>query len=125
MPNKKILIIDEDGFSRVCSAILDKEGLSAETVTSNVYYGSMLDNKRVGLIIISYPYGSSFLEALKKTTIPTIVLSDHINRELIKILEGFEYSYCMIKPIDYHKFRFLIKKVLRGEFSNQKGYNIV
>lgn len=120
---KRILIIDESGFSRVCSALLEFEGYGAETVTGVEDLGNWLDD--LGLIITSYPYGSFLFSELGKMEIPVIILSDHINRDLITVLEGFKNSYCMIKPLDYQKFRSLVRQVMGGANEALGGYNIV
>ena len=126
MRNKKILIIDEAGFSRICSAILEFEGYGIEAMSDSDGFHRRLDNDEYGLIITSYPYGTFLFEEIKRRNISTIILSDHINGELINILEGFNNSYCMIKPLDYQKFRSLVKQVMSGDLSNiHGGYNIV
>jgi hypothetical protein len=53
------------------------------------------------------------------------ILSDHIDTELLGVLEGFENSYCMIKPLDYEKFRNLIRNVIEGKGEVAEGYRIV
>jgi hypothetical protein len=120
---KRILIIDEGGFSRVCSALLEFEGYGADAVSTMENLNNGLDE--FGLIITSYPYGAFLFSELEKRKIPVIILSDHINRELINVLEGFNNSYCMIKPLDYHKFRSLVRQVMGGEQEALRGYNIV
>lgn len=121
----KILIIDEAGFSRICSAILESEGHRAETISNIDNLASSLNNNEFRLIITSYPYGSFLFEEIKKRDIPTIILSDHISSGLINILKSFGNSYCMIKPLDYGKFRCLVKQVMNNDLNFQGGYNIV
>ena len=77
--NKKILIIDELGFSRICSAILEKEGYRTNVISDVQDIDTTLGYMGFGLVIISYPFGANFLEALKKFKIPTIILSDCLN----------------------------------------------
>jgi DNA-binding NtrC family response regulator len=123
LQGKRILIVDESGFSRVCSALLEFEGYGAKTVTCVEDLDNWLDD--YGLIITSYPYGSFLFSELGKMEIPVIILSDHINRDLITVLEGFKNSYCMIKPLDYQKFRSLVRQVMCGASEAVRGYNIV
>jgi DNA-binding NtrC family response regulator len=113
---KKILIFDEAGFSRICSAILEKEGYGTNTICDVHQIDSMIDYNDFGLVITSYPFGAFLLEKLKQARIPTIILSDHINRELMMTLERFDksLSHCMIKPLDYNKFRTLVNQTMRG-----------
>lgn len=126
MREKKILIIDEAGFSRICAAILEFEGYGIEAVTNGAVPRRAYDQEEYGLIITSYPYCLSLFDEIKRKAIATIILSDHINGELINVLEGFNNSYCMIKPLDYQKFRSLVGQVMSGDLSGvQGGYNIV
>ncbi len=123
--DKYILIIDEEGFSRICSALLSYEGYMTRSLRDINDTSIGLNKKEVGLIITSYPYSASFLDKIKSKHIPTIVLSDQIDRELINILDGYNNFYCMIKPLDYQKFRTLVKQVLTGQVNLKGGYNIV
>jgi DNA-binding NtrC family response regulator len=123
--DKRILMIDEQGFYRVCSAILEAEGYSTELFTSVNNLPVKLSNNEFGLIILSYPFGAFLLDEIKKWNISTIVFTDNIDGSLINLLNGFENSYCMIKPLDYGKFRSLVREVMSHNFVYQKGYNIV
>ncbi len=111
---KRILICDEAGFSRICSAILEREGYGTNTVHDLNQFDGQLDDRDYGLVITSYPYGARLLENLKKTRIPVIVLSDQMSRDLVLTLDHFDKkrSYCMIKPLDYHKFRMLVNQTM-------------
>ncbi len=122
-PNhKKILIVDEAGFSRVCSAILEKEGYGTSAITDIRQLGSNVNYKDFGLVITSYPYGAALLEKLIDSSIPTIILSDQVSRDLMAKLDNFDksLSHCMIKPLDYHKFRILVNQVMLRS-SNDAG----
>ncbi|HDL21335.1 MAG TPA: DNA-binding response regulator [Nitrospirae bacterium] len=125
MWGKRILILDEVGFSRICFAILEFEGYRAETIANLDNLATRLNNEEFGLIITSYPFGLFLFDEIKRRNVPIIILSDHINRDLINILEGFANSYCMIKPLDYQKFRSLVKQVMDGNLNIQGGYNLV
>jgi DNA-binding NtrC family response regulator len=111
---KKILIIDEAGFSRICSAILENEGFGTDIIPDVHQFDSWVDFSDIGLVITSYPYGASMLEKLKKWKIPTIILSDHMSLELMATLDHFDksLSYCMLKPLDYQKFRSLVSETM-------------
>ena len=109
---KKILIIDEEVFTHVCCAILELEGYKIEThkifgeksITSNL--------KKIGLIITSYPFCKPLLRELMKFDLPKIILSDHLNKEIIALLKNLTQSFCMVKPIDYYEFRSLVKEII-------------
>lgn len=121
----RILLIDEAGFSCVCSAILETEGFMVETISHERTSPAQLNLKDFALVITSYPHGTSVVEETNNLTSPIIVLTDHISRELIRVLEGFEKSYCMIKPLDYQKFKSLVKQLMTGDLSGCGGYSIV
>ncbi len=125
MKEKRILVIDEHGFSRVCSAILEIEGYKSEIITNAGNLASRLNNGEFTLAITSYPYGAFILKELMYRDIPIIILSDHINKDLIGILEGCEKSCCMIKPLDYQKFKSVVRQAMNGGLSVQGGYRIV
>jgi DNA-binding NtrC family response regulator len=115
---KKILIVDELGFSRICSAILEQEGYGTKAICDVRQLDSAFNSNDVGLVITSYPCGEHLLEKLKSTKIPAIILSDYMNRELMVMLDylGTTLSHCMIKPVDYHEFKALVsQKMNRGE----------
>jgi len=111
---KRILIVDEAAFSRICSAILENEGYGTSTIHDVQQCDSVLDYHNIGLAITSYPYGASFLDKLREKKIPTIVLSDQMSKELMTTLDNFDkdLSYCMIKPLDYFKFRTLVNQTM-------------
>lgn len=122
---KEILIIDEDGFCRICSALLGYEGYKTRSIRSLDELASGLNREEIGLIVTSYPYGTSILQKIKGIKIPTIVLSDQVNRELLNVLDGGEHFYCMIKPLDYKKFCSLVRQLLDGEVAIHGGYNVI
>jgi hypothetical protein len=126
---KKILIIDEEGFCRICSALLETIGYGIETLTHSMTTGERLSlrlsRKDIGLIITSYPYGNLLLNEIKKRKIPSFILSDTVDGKLMSVLDGLHSSYCMIKPLDYEKFRTAVKEMMSGNFSAQAGYLLV
>ncbi|RMG75220.1 MAG: DNA-binding response regulator [Nitrospirae bacterium] len=125
LEEREILIIDEDGFSRICSALLGYQGYRTKSIRDINDISFSFDDKSIGLIVTSYPYSASILDKIKGKGIPTIVLSDQINRELLDVLDGGEHFYCMIKPLDYKKFCSLVKQLLNGEPTIQGGYNVI
>lgn len=123
--NKKILIVDECRFSRICSALLQMLGYGTHTVNGINDLPSALSSRDIGLIVTSYPYGAFLFEEIKKSGIPIIVLSDNIDGKLIRLLNNFNQSYCMVKPVDYDKFRTLVKDVITGAPTMHGGYSIL
>ena len=122
---KKILIVDEAGFSRICSAILEQEGHGTNACSDIRDIEASTNYHDIGLVITSYPYGATLFDKFREMKIPTIILSDHLNRDLVASLEKFgkSLSYCMIKPLDYTKFRNLVNRVMCGNAQNTKQYN--
>ncbi len=123
--NKRILIIDEAGFSRICSAILEISGYGTEIVSQVNDVPAKLNSNEFGLIVTSYPYGAFLFEEIKKRKIPTIILSGNIDGKLISELNDFSNSYCMIKPLNYDRFKVLVGQVISGELNTMGGYSIV
>jgi DNA-binding NtrC family response regulator len=125
---KKIMIIDESNFSQVCSAILEIEGYKTEILKDVEGLLSRL-NDEFGLIITSYPFVHFLFEEIKKEikkmNLPLIILVDHINRDLISLLKSFNNSYCMVKPLDYQRFRSLVKAIVSCNTSPAGEYNIL
>ena len=125
--SKKILIIDEAGFSRICSAILEQDGYRVETITSLNNVSKKFSDDDFGLIITSYPYGLYFLREIQRrdTRVAKLVLADQFSGDLLSMLEGLNNSCCMMKPLDYTKFRSLVKDMVCGDLNFIGGYNIV
>ena len=109
--SKRVLIYDEAGFSRVCSAFLEVSGCSTDIMAES---WNKLSNPDVGVFVTSYPYGAFMLEEVQKRSIPAVVLFDNIDQGFIEMLHAYENMYCMIKPIDYDKFKGLVRKILDG-----------
>ncbi|MEW6067022.1 MAG: DNA-binding response regulator [Nitrospirota bacterium] len=120
---KQILIIDEDTFSKICAAILELEGYKAEIVKD--LNSLKLNTDNFALVIMSYPFGYFLFEDIRKINLPTIVLTDHINKDVVNLLEDLDKSYCMVKPLDYQKFRYLVNQILKGNISDTKEINIL
>lgn len=126
MLRKKILILDDAGFSKVCSAILESAGYSTEIASEHADdLASGLSSREYGLVITSYPYGSFLFGEIQKRNIPTLLLATHIDIDLMHILQGLKDTYCMIKPLDYNKFTRIISRMLAGDYRIEGGYNIV
>ena len=127
LDEKNILIVDEERFSRVCSAILGTVGYGTDVISQGNRFllQDKLDQDRVNLIVTSYPYGAFLFNHLKGRNIPTILLSDNVDGDLIDILKNCENVYCMIKPLDYDTFKKLVGKLVSGDLSAQGGYSLV
>lgn len=122
---KKILIMDEYGFSRVCSAILTSNGYTTDIVPLVKDLSKKLDNDSIDLVITSYPYCTDLFESMRNKEIPIIILSEGIDERLMGILGNLQNTCCMIKPIDYDKFRSMVKRAVEGSCLTEGGYSIV
>lgn len=121
----KILIFDEYGFSRICSAILMSCGYQTDVVARPEDLQEKLSNNSFGLVVTSYPYGSAHFGPLGKQNIPMIILTDGIDERLMSILSNLQRTCCMIKPVDYDKFKSLVKQAFEGTMHHSGGYCIV
>lgn len=124
MPSKKILIIDEDGFSRICSAMLNDDGYQTELAVSQEEAIRSISKNGISLIILSYPYGVALIKSQKIKNIPLIILSDEINSDLLEMMRDFKYSVCMVKPLDFQRFKYLVRGIVNG-YLNLTGGNII
>ncbi len=121
---KKILIVDEDGFSKVCSAILNDEGYETRLAISVEDALQCISNNGISLIVSSYPYALSFLESEDIKDIPTIILSDEFNNELIEVMKCIRSSICLVKPLDFERFKYIVHGIING-YLNLSGGNII
>lgn len=112
----KILLVEETGFLRVCSSILETEGFAVEAITAaDDNWASRVSLYDCTLVILNYPYGKFISEEIRNLALPVIVLSDHISEEILCMLERFEKSYCLVKPLDYTKFKNLVRQLMNGD----------
>ena len=121
---KKVLIVDELGFSRVCSALLELQGCRAECQPLSVCAVD-LHHPDVGLVVTSYPYGEKLLESLGGRELPVLVLADSLSDPLLNTLKGVRHACCMVKPVDYERLTSYVRQVLVGGVSEWGGYNLV
>lgn len=122
---EKIVIIDEAGFSQICSSILEMEGFRAVTLGNGDPGDSPERMHDAALVIASYPYGKSIVSRLRGLTQPVILLCDHMGRDIIDVLEGLSHSYCMVKPIDYSRFTSLVRFLMNEKIYCNGGYRLV
>jgi DNA-binding response OmpR family regulator len=124
MPSKNILIVDEDRFSRICEAILSEEGYGTKLAVSFEEATSEIDKNGISLIISSYPFAAHVLKSGILKDIPVVILSDELNNDLINLVRGLNNAICMLKPLDFDRFRFIIKGLMNG-YINVSGGNII
>ena len=118
--SRKILIIDEEKFSRACTAMLEVVGYPAENITCIDNLPEGINNNEFGLIIISYPYGTLYFNEINKN-ISIIVLADQIDKDLMNRLDSVRNYRCIIKPLDYEKFRHAVNKFMGSQMETYEG----
>lgn len=121
---KKVLIVDEQGFSRICSALLELQGCRAECRPLSVCAVD-LHHPDVGLVVTSYPYGEKLLESLGGRELPVLVLADSLSDPLLNTLKQVRHACCMVKPVDYERLTSYVRQVLVGGASEWGGYDLV
>ncbi|NJD57118.1 MAG: hypothetical protein FIA94_12045 [Nitrospirae bacterium] len=77
------------------------------------------------VIVMSYPYCTPVFDKIAGKNKPIVILADNFDENLIRELAAFDVSYCMIKPLDYEKFKSLVREVISGDVPVQGGYSIV
>lgn len=122
---RRVLIYDEAGFSRVCSAILAVEGYGTDIMDERQTMPPLLNRNEVGVFVTSYPYGACILDEVRKRSLPAIVLYDNLDEQFVDIVLANHNMYCMIKPLDYTKFKGLVKSLMSGERVSREEYGIV
>ena len=120
MKDKKIFIFDEEGFSRVCHALLELDGYQPVP-----WKGKDANEKDCGLIITSFPYGAEILEYASLHKLPVLVLSDALSRDLLSWLHGLRDSFCMIKPVDFNKFSQIVAQMMSARECENVGFQIL
>lgn len=122
--HNKILIVDENVFSRVCSAILNNEGYQTILAVSTEEAIDYISNNGISLVVSSYPFALSLLKSEILNEIPTIVLSDEFNDELIDVTKRIRNSVSLVKPLDFERFKYIVRGILSG-YLNLNGSNII
>ena len=106
--------------------MLEAEGFRTRAITSAPDDSTFsLEHEDPNLVITSYPHGTFVFEKLKRLTVPVIVLSDTISEDIVNFLQGLRTSYCMTKPLDYSKFKRLVKDLMKGDNPRYAGYSIL
>jgi len=124
MKEKKILVFDEESFSRICHALLQLDGYPTDCL-AKTDFDSACELDDYGLVITSFPYGMCLLPHLMHRQSPVLVLSDCLSGELMECLKGIRNYLCMVKPIDYEQFRGKIRKVMNSDGSGSDVCEIV
>lgn len=125
MDDKKILIIDEERFSRICSAILSSEGYYTHVPATTGEFFPLLNSGEFDLVITSYPFGNGLMKRAGGLETPVIILTDQIDWELLQTLETLKNSCCLLKPLDYQKFKNLVKQFCHTEYAAGSVHRLI
>lgn len=125
MDGKKILVVDEPGFAKVCRALLRLNGFAVETAGEgeNEDLYPVVDG--YDLVITSFPYGAEVVETMREGNVPLLVLADCLSRDLLESVRSVRKSSCLIKPLDFEKFNSVVRRMLGDGDSLAGGYEIV
>jgi DNA-binding NtrC family response regulator len=110
--SQKILVIDEPGFARVCSALLARDGFAAETLAEvDKAPGA---SGEFDLIITSFPYAARLFTRFADHQTPVLVLADCVSGELLEHMKDIHHIRCLIKPIDFENLGSQVQRMLNG-----------
>ncbi|MDY6849179.1 MAG: hypothetical protein AB7F20_06645 [Geoalkalibacter sp.] len=110
---KKILLVDDDHFFRICQAIFLRDGVEVESAL--VMEPENWDSGRYSLVIGSYPMAAPFLLRISEWKIPVFILSDGLSRELISLMKQIPTSRFFLKPLDFGHFRGMVCDAVHSE----------
>ncbi|MDA8087991.1 MAG: hypothetical protein M0Z75_14990 [Nitrospiraceae bacterium] len=125
MDEKRILIIDEQRFSRICYAILSSEGYDTHVPATPEEFIPLLNSGGFHLVITSYPFGNGIMKQAKGLEMPVIILTDQIDWELLQTLELLKNSCCLLKPLDYQKFKDIVKQFCHPDHAERSVYRLI
>ncbi|MEJ2200380.1 MAG: hypothetical protein P8X63_05125 [Desulfuromonadaceae bacterium] len=114
---KRVLIIEEHGFSRICSALLELNGFRTTCMQDVPAPVDLNQMGEFGLAVVSYPYGAAALELLRQTNLPLLILSDSLSECLLNVLKKSRNYYFMSKPLDYEQFNSFVRGILTDQIA--------
>ena len=122
MEGKKILVVYEPGFAKICRALMTLKGYAAETPEGGG--GSAVSAGDYDLVITSYPYGADVVERMEGDNVPLLVLADCLSRDLLASVRSGRRTCCLIKPLDFDKFHSVVGRMLGDDDNLVGGYEI-
>jgi DNA-binding NtrC family response regulator len=122
---KKILIIDESRFSRVCSAILRLEGYETMVVKGPGQFPELGTAGDYVLLVTSFPFKQAIFRKISEIELPKIILADHLSRDVVNTIKSLPMSFCMVKPLDYQKFRYVVREIVTHGPAAIQGYGLI
>jgi len=81
-------------------------------------------NDNVALIVSNYAHVRSLVKSPLFSDIPKIILTNEFNKELIEDMKLIKNSICLVKPLDFERFRYIVCGIMNG-YVNVTGGNII
>jgi hypothetical protein len=121
---RKILIVNNDGFGKICSDILNEEGFDSILACSVEEAVQHASNDNISLIVSNHSHTRSFLKSQLFCDIHKIILTNEFNKELIEDMKLIKNAICLVKPLDFKRFRYIVCGIMNG-YVNLTGGNII
>jgi len=104
--------------------MLEREGYKVILPLSFKEARDWILSGNISLIILNYPYADAILKSKVIGNIPVLMLVEQLGEEVMEVLIRLKKGICMLKPIDFEKFKLIIKKILDGKL-RMYGTNII
>ncbi len=108
----RILILDEQPFGRICSALVLQNGYEGDWAAIAGEELVLPDLTPYRLIITSYPYSRAVLEQLPEQGRALLVLADYACNDLLQALGDRRNCYFAVKPLNFFNFGNIIRHIL-------------
>jgi hypothetical protein len=111
--SSSILIVDEQSFGKICTALVELNGFPSEWASGSEDDFHLRDLERYRMVITSYPYGKTLLGQLEGKQVSLLVLSDYACGNLLKSVEANPNFFCLVKPVDFTRFNDVVNNILQ------------
>jgi hypothetical protein len=112
---KNILVVDEQRFGKICTALVELNGYGSEWASGCEDDFYQRDFERYDLVITSYPYGRLTLGSLVGKKVALLVLSDFACEDLMRAMEDNANFFCLVKPVDFSCFNHVVNNLITNE----------
>lgn len=112
MTSRNILIVDEQRFGKICTALVELHGFNTEWASGCEEDFYLRDFEGYALVITSYPYGKRVLDNLAGKNVALLVLSDYASENLMQAVEKNINFSCLIKPVDFSSFNHVVSNLI-------------
>lgn len=112
MTSKNVLVVDEQRFGKICTALVELNGFDTEWASGREEGFHQRDFERYALVITSYPYGKEILPSLKGRKVSLLVLSDFACESLMQAVDENVNFFCLVKPVDFSRFNHVVGNLI-------------